>query len=944
MSNFYPNCILFKPEKQKKCNLLSIHLFNSSVRGISQRVVLLCSLLFGYASLTTAQSVVTLHVYDEFNQAPVSRATIAVVKAADSSLIYHTRTNSQGKARLSMPGKPKAYLFLVTHYKFLEMGFFSLNTYNDTFFLFPKNKVLSQVNISTNKAITLTGDTISYVADSFKLKPNASVEDLLKKLPGIQIDKDGTIKAQGERVEKILVDGDDFFGQDASVATKNLDAKMVDKVEVIDSKSNKAKSTGVDDGEKVKVINLKLKEEAKKGFFGKLEAGATNTKRYLANGMINYFNKDVKTSAYLLTDNMNNFVSWNDRSDFGIGNNWQYDDDLDTWINKEGNYENDYGVIPRRIQGGAFYSQKLQDKTGKITTKYAYNNRKFDGNQISTNKTIYEGREQTAIQDHYVNSDNNQHKIATYFEKQLDSFQNLKIELEISNAKTEYYNLNTSKVLLDSVRINSNQVSINSNGEKPIINLEGNYELKFKKPGRFVGLTAAYNFSNNTSTGITNTNALFFNSDIDSFVSNTDFLLASKIRNNSIKGSVVYIEPLYKENLFVEFGVSGLNNQFVSTRNTFSKLPGGDDFSQLIDTLSNNYNYKANVFSEYAKVFYKKKKANVEMGLKIQQSILQQGIIDSASFGRNFNNFLPFFKFDWKYKRNSNFKFNFRTSIKAPSIDQIQPFRNNTNPLFITEGNKNLIPSTNYVFSIRNNFSQPIKKTNLWASATFKLIQDDIVSSLKIGSDGVRKQTYVQTNGNYNIDANLYYDFFMDKLGLGVSPGFTFRYGRGNSFTNDIENITKVTTYSPRVGLSKSIDSLVSFDVDLEFNYSQSTIENKFITKNNQYSWDITVENDWQLPWDMTLEAGLEWSIYPASSAFASQTSVALLSADLQKTILKNTTTVKLGVYDILNQNRAINRSFFNNNVYESVSDALTRYIMLTVSYRFKSKEKKESL
>lgn len=915
------------------------------MKPLSKCMMMLIYLLLGYANPCHAQSGYTLLVFDEFNQVPIAKATIAVVKSSDSSLVNYARTNAQGNARLDLSDKLSAYLFLVTHYKYLEMGFFSLKSNNDTFFLFPKNKVLTQVNINTNKAITLLGDTISYVADSFKLKPNASVEDLLKKLPGIQIEKDGTIKAQGERVEKILVDGDDFFGQDASVATKNLDAKMVDKVEVIDAKSNKAKSTGVDDGERVKVINLKLKEEAKNGFFGKAEAGATNTKRYLANGMINYFNKDIKSSAYLLSDNMNNFISWSDRGDFGIGNNWQYDDDLDTWINKEGNYENDYGVIPRRILGGAFYSQKLQDKSGKITTKYAYNNRKYDGNQISTNKIIYEDRVQSSIQDHYVNSDNNQHKVATFFEKQVDSFQNIKIELEISNAKTDYYNLNTSKVLLDSMRINSNQVSINSAAEKPIINLEGNYDLKFKKQGRFLGLTAAYNFSNNSARSITNTDALFFQPDLDSFVSNTDFLLLTKIRNNSIKGSIVYIEPVYKENIFMEFGVSGLNNQFISTRNTFSNLPGGAvDFAQLIDTLSNNYNYKATVFSEYAKLMFKKKKINVEMGLKIQQSVLQQGIIDSAANERGFNNFLPFFKFDWKYKRNSNFRFNFRTSIKPPTIDQIQPFRNNTNPLFIVEGNKNLIPSTNYIFSVRNHFSQPIKKTSLWASATFKLIQEDIVSSLNIGSDGVRKQTYVQTNGNYNVDVNANYEFFINPLGLTMKPGLNFRYWRGNSFTNGVENISKVATYAPKIGFSRSIDSLVNINLDVVFNYSQSTIENKFITKNNQHFWDIKVQNDWHLPWKMTMEAALEWSIFPSSSAFSSQTSVALLSANIQRVILKNTTTLTLGVYDILNQNRAINRTFNGNNVYESVSDALTRYIMLTVSYRFKSKDKKENL
>ena len=911
---------------------------NIALKSILSFVVFLsmsCSLVSGQHSRT-------LKVYDRFNNIPISRATCIVLNATDSSMILFGRTNTKGTITFNNVPAMDSLIFLILHHKYIEPGFANLKSFKDTFYMFPKNKVLSEVNIKTNKAITLSGDTIVYIADSFKLKENASVEDLLKKLPGIQVSKDGTIKAHGERVEKVLVDGDDFFGENASIATKNLDAKMIDRVEIIDAQSKKSRTTGVDDGEKMKVINLKLKESAKKGFFGKLEGGVSNTKKYIANGMINYFTDKIKSSSYLLSDNMNNQIGWNERNDFGVGNNWQYDDDLDVWLTNDGNFENDLGVIPRKIQGGAFYSQKFNDKKGKIAAKYGYRNKNINGTQIVNNKIIYEDKVQQTTQNNFVNADNSSHAVGMEFEKQIDSFQTVKINFQVNSAGSTYFSNSNSRADLDTFKINSNKFSTNSTTYRPTIDVDMNHELKFEKQGRFLGTTLAYNMMNNDIETTTNTNTVFFQSENDSFFSNNDYLLNTRLRNNSIKASMIYIEPLYQQNLFLELGLSGLMNFYTSGKNTFTKpFNTSNDYTIRIDSLSNNYDYNVNAYSEYAKLIYKKKKINVEIGVKLQESLLNQQTLNRKELKRDFINVLPFFKFDWKYKRNSNFKFNFRTSIKPPTIDQIQPFTNNTNPMYIVEGNKDLIPSTNYIFSLRNHFNQPIKGTSLWSSATVKFIQNDIVSSLNIASNGIRRQNYIQTNGNYSINGNIYYNFIVKSIDLEINSGFNFNYTKSNSYTNGIENLSKVYKYTPSIEFSKDFDSLVTIDLNFNLSYSISAINNNFLTKNNQLNYYIELNNEWKLPLDFSLDAGLEWQIFTASSSFSAPTSVALLSADIRRPIFNKTTEIKIGVYDILNQNKAINRSFWNNNIYESVSDALTRYVMVTLTYKFKNKEKK---
>ncbi|HMK27229.1 MAG TPA: carboxypeptidase regulatory-like domain-containing protein, partial [Chitinophagaceae bacterium] len=249
--------------------------------------------------------------FDTISKQPVAAATITILERKDSSLVTFSMTGNDG--RFELKGIPNGeYRLMITHVNYHTSNiFFSISDNNKNaelgnVVMNDKAKVLAEV-IARNEEppVTLINDTVQYNAGSFKVPPNANVEQLLKKLPGVKVEKDGTIKAQGEKVNRVLVDGKEFFGNDPKIATKNLPADAVDKVQVYDKQSDQAQLTGFDDGNYEKTINLKLKKDKKKGVFGKVNAGAGNNERYEGKFNVNSFKGARQMSAIGMGNNTN---------------------------------------------------------------------------------------------------------------------------------------------------------------------------------------------------------------------------------------------------------------------------------------------------------------------------------------------------------------------------------------------------------------------------------------------------------------------------------------------------------------------------------------------------------------------------------------------------------------------------------------------------------------
>ena len=309
--------------------------------------------------------------------------TISLLRAKDSTLYKFTRSKQGGLFEFNDLDSGK-YVLMITHNRYADY-FDTLSIQTNTtkdlgsVMMTLEANLLADVTVRTKiAAMRMRGDTLEYAADSFHVRQGASVEDLLKILPGIQVDKDGNITAQGEKVQKVLVDGEEFFGDDPTVATKNLQADVLKSVQVFDKKSDQAEFTGIDDGQKTKTLNLKLKDDKKKGYFGKLDVGGGTDNRWNNSAMINDFKAKKKLSAYVIMSSTGKTgLDWNESSSYGSGNNMQYDDDFGGfYVNNNddfggGNYYGD--GVPKSWAAGLNFGNKFNDDKQNLNGSYRFN-------------------------------------------------------------------------------------------------------------------------------------------------------------------------------------------------------------------------------------------------------------------------------------------------------------------------------------------------------------------------------------------------------------------------------------------------------------------------------------------------------------------------------------------------------------------------------------------
>lgn len=345
-------------------------------------IVLLCSFQYSSAQNFTIKGSVT----DTLNAAMLPRASVVVIRTSDSVIQSFTRTKQDGSFQLNVPAQGK-YILQVTFPSFADyidvVNVKKATTDYGTIPMVSKEHLLKEFVLKQQvAAIKIKGDTTEYMADSFKVREGATVEDLLKRLPGIQVDKNGQITAQGETVQKVLVDGEEFFSDDPKVVTKGLQANAVEKVQVYDKKSDQTEFTGIDDGQKTKTINLELKEDKKKGYFGKIDAGGGTDGYFQEQGMINAFRAKRQLSAFGIMSNTDKVgLGWQDNNNFSSGSGvTEITDEGQVTITSTNNAEDMAGWdgkyngqgLPRIWTGGLHFADKWSEDKQHVTANYRY--------------------------------------------------------------------------------------------------------------------------------------------------------------------------------------------------------------------------------------------------------------------------------------------------------------------------------------------------------------------------------------------------------------------------------------------------------------------------------------------------------------------------------------------------------------------------------------------
>lgn len=898
--------------------------------------LLLVGLAFSYSGLMAQNRINISGTVGDSTSAPLIGATVVLLQSADSVLASFAMTDNAGNFELKRisPGK---YILQTSYIGFIKksqnitiqpdqgdirLSRIVLNTANTT---------LEQVDIEgVRTPITMKKDTIEYTADAFEVRPNATVEDLLKKMPGIEVEQDGTIKAQGEEVQRVLVDGKEFFGTDPKLATKNLPAEVVDKVQVFDRKSEMADFTGIDDGQEQKTINLSLKQDKKKGTFGKVEGGYGSEDRYEFSGNMNRFNNKTQLSLIGQLNNTN-------KQGFSFDDYISFMGGMSALRRGRGGFNTgganiangpSYGFRTTAASGLNF-NHEFSKKT-KLNISYFYNYYKNEQDRIAlrenflTNRTFFSEDSTSEL------STTDNHRINLYFEHKMDSSQEMSIRSSLgfneasSNSEQLIENLS-----VEGVTESRNASEYESEGERVNFDTELNYRKKFAKRGRSLATTFTVGGTNNNMlAGLVSLNAFPQRMQTDSLNQSQD--QADDQINYGI--DLTYTEPVGRRS-FLSATYRHQNNRN-NLDKEFYDLDPTDLTPVLNQLLTNKYQrdflYHRGGLS-YRMVF---ENVNFNFGGELQHTTLDgEWLNRDTMINRQNTQFLPNFRATWDLATTRNIRFDYRTSVQEPSMDQIQPIVDNSNPLNVYVGNPELSPEYQHRASMRFfSFSQ-FSQTSIFANLSATYTTDKIANTRTI--DSLFRQVTTPVNVDNDLRLSLYgsLSFPMKAIGSRIRLNGNVSYNRGILFVNEIENNTDRISTTTGIQINNTNTKKVDLSVGADFTYSttaysvSSDLNQSFL--NQTYFADLTV----YVTEKLNLSTTLDYAVF-SNEAFADQQAIPIWRASLSHYVLKNNRgEIKFEVNDILNRNLGISRTNDLNYIEEERITSLARYFMVKFVY-----------
>jgi hypothetical protein len=755
----------------------------------------------------------------------------------------------------------------------------------------------------------------------------------------------------GQTVEKVLVDGEEFFGDDPGMAVKNLRADAVKEVQVFDKKSDQAEFTGIDDGQTKKTINLKLKEDKKKGHFGKigLSGGLQDSigHRYNNNLMFSSFKGKRKIAAFLLQGNTGqDGLSWQDNEKFG-GESDNFSMSMDdegmtmyTWRgggSDDEPYVNTQNGFIKNINAGLQYSNKWDDKkTLSISPKF--NSQIYDNNTYTYTQSQVEGTvlNDKALSDNHVNRNNI--KTSATYDLKIDSSNTLKLTLRANFYNTESEELRNSELRGQFDSLKNRTSSRNSSIiDKQSYSSNLIFKHKFKKARRTLSLTADWNLLQTEGNFINTSLNEFYSNGILTGIVDLDNLRDNTKSSNKLTARAVYTEPLSKKfslELGHEFSyITGTNQQL-----TYSYSSNSGKYDNMIDSLTNDFRQRITINKPSAKINYadKKIKYNLGAGFGITNFNLDD-LSRQKDYVRNFINFFPTANFTYIYKANSSLRFNYNGYTTQPTINQLQPLTNNTNFINQYIGNPNLKPSFGNSIGISHNSYDFLKDRWMYQSLNIRLTSNSITTNRII--DTVQGKTISQpinTNGNVSISFWSGTGFKIKKINTRFNIAPNLSYNKFADVINGRTSFSETTNAGLSLDVNKSKDKKYDFSLGNNLTYninknSQRNMKTSFISTNVRFDGTIYIKKVW------SINSDFQYYYRQKATEYDQSIDNKLWNAKLQRTFKKNEFTAYFMVRDLLNENIGIDRIISGNTIVEERNDRLKRYWLLGFTWDFKN-------
>ncbi|MEO6521203.1 MAG: TonB-dependent receptor [Mucilaginibacter sp.] len=899
------------------------------------KYLLLLFLLSGtFIGKAQNRSNLTGKVVDSLSAAPVELATVAVLNPKDtlSSLISYTLSDKNGVFTLhNLPSgiSLKVLITFVGYMPYRKTLTLVKGVNVDLGKIVLNPRQLKEIAITGERVpIVIRKDTIEFNAEAFKTRPNAVVEELLKKLPGVEVDNKGTITVNGKSVSKIMIDGKEFFANDPKIATKNLDASLIDKVQVYDDRENDPDHL-IEDSKVDKIINLKFKKALKKSIFGKVYAGAGTQGRFEAGGLYNIFRDTLQISLIGVGNNLNKTgFSREDLYEAG-GFNRSGDNVLNQGTTFGGS---SYGGI-QSVATGGFNINNDYGKKLKLNLVYFYSRTQTINNNQSNNQQFFPKDTLTTQSVYSSKATDNKHNLSFSLKWQADTATQIKYNplLSISNSQTTGNSIaDRNSYLIPRISHNTNVSDYESNSVQ--FQHSFSYYRRLKK--KFESITITHNL--NINPGVTNNH---YGNDLISFTPTqpSDSLTRYAQRNSkntTASLNVSYRYPFTKK-LIADIGVSGNYSQQGGNLFTYDFNPASNQYSIYIDSLSTDATrYQKTEGIRPGFTYNITKKTSLIVGLTAQwQQIKNQFNKNISDLDQNYLFFLPSVQL-----RTGDISLGYDVSVSQPSISDLQPIKLVSSSLYTFTGNPDLKPTRRNNFNANYYKYNPESRVNLRFNISGTIEQNSIYRQRTISTLGAQTSRPINRDGQYNMYAGAGYGKSFKKnheLTFSTSGGF---YGNMNHrfFQLNADEGYQTNYY---LGLYQNFSLNWNDKLELEPSYSISRNITQY-TRVNYSGLSYTTHSidsrlTAHLPQKIDLEGSYNYTYNPlVSDGF--QRSINLVSMTVARQLLKKDRgEIKLSCYDIFNQNVNAYRYANENSITDSQSQILKRYFLLTLQFKF---------
>ncbi len=923
-----------------------------------------------------AEVTVTGRIQDAEESIPLAGTHVSFTLLRDTSMVYYSSANTEGVFSLKVPGgRYRVKVSYVGYHTLvldedeavrLTSDFNDLGTLN-----LVRGALLDEVEVSALRpSAILRGDTLDYDARAFQVNPDASAEDLIRRMPGITVDN-GAVTAQGESVRRVLVDGKEFFGDDPSIALRNLPAEVIERVEVYDRMSDQSELTGFDDGQRSKTINIVTRLDMRSGQFGRLYTGYGGDDRYQLGASTNIFMDNTRISIIGMSNNVNeqNFsrediislaggaIRGGTGSGAGRGMGRAAQGDSPAGHVSDFRIASQYGDNTTHALGLNFSDAWLDDRL-KLSSSYFFNLSDNFTDQL-TNREYFldETDSQYYLEDSESSASNSNHRFNLRLTYDINDKNSLifvpRVTTQSNNADSH---VRTHNLLADNNLLSMSTTAFDSDLSGYNYGGSLTYRFKFDKTGRTLSTNLNANFNNNQT--------LYYLDALSDYFAGTgdpqhgedalsDYLLQksdSETINNTLSTNLTYTEPLGANGLLqLSYNISRSGNETDKLTNSWNA--DDESYTDFETELSNRL--RSNYLTQRGSVGYRLQidQVNLTLELGYQNALLtsEHEFPRDYTMERSFDNILPSAMLTYNIESGKSLRFSYRTSTNPPSVSQLQDVINNSNPILLSSGNPDLDHSYSHFFMSRYNATNTEKSTNLLAFLFGNISTDYIGNSTIIARQDTLLDNGLQLNKGSQFSQPVNLTGFAN-IRTQVNYGFPLRFIKSNlnliggqawvrnpSLVNGHKNIANTYTSTGGLSLSSNISPQVDFSLSYNANYNivenslQQHLDNNYYSQVSGAQFSFIFFDNW------VFRSDVSHLMYRGLGEDFNQDYVLWNMNIGRKLFNNNLGEITLSVFDLLDQNKNIIRNVSDAYVEDLMTNQLTRFFMLSFTYNLRN-------